>query len=86
MRRKPKNKNHNFGRMAVLTRTFSKDDTTIWSYKLFGITEINNNKKTSYRIDKLLKRYNEALSKKTKLTLKENGNVIKKTISEITTK
>ena len=65
-------------RTADLKKTFSKGDTTNWSYKLYKITEIINDTIPSYKIDNLKERYIEALLKKTELTLKENDNVIKK--------
>ena len=52
-------------RTADLKKTFSKSDTTNWSYKLYKITEKNNDTIPSYRIDKLAERYIEALLKKT---------------------
>ena len=51
-------------RTADLRKTFSKLDTTDWSYKLYKITEINNDTKPSYRIDNLKERYNESLLKR----------------------
>ena len=65
-------------RTADLKRTFSKGDTTNWSYKLYKITEIINDTIPSYKIDNLKERYNESLLKKTDLTMKENDNVMKK--------
>ena len=65
-------------RTADLKRTFSKGDTTNWSYKLYKITEIINDTIPSYRIDNLPERYNEALLKKTELSMKENKDVMKK--------
>ena len=75
---KPKFQINDLVRTADLKRTFSKGDTTNWSYKLYKITEIINDTIPSYKIDNLSERYNEALLKKTELTLKENDNVIKK--------
>ena len=63
---------------ADLKKTFSKGDTTNWSYKIYKITEIINDTIPSYHIDNLKERYNESLLKKTDLTLKENDNVMKK--------
>ena len=40
-----------------------------WSYKLYKLTEIINDTIPSYRIDNLPERYNEALLKKTELTM-----------------
>ena len=74
----PKFKINDLVRTADLKKTFSKSDTTNWSYKLYKITEIINDTKPSYHIDNLKERYNESLLKKTELTLKENDNVMKK--------
>ena len=57
---------------------FSKSDTTNWSYKLYKITEINNDTISAYKINNLSERYNESLLKKTELTMKENDKVMKK--------
>ena len=65
-------------RVADLKKTFSKGDTTNWSYKLYKITEIINDTIPSYKIDNLIERYNESLLKKTELTMKENNSVMKK--------
>ena len=62
---------------ADLKRTFSKGDTTNWSYNLYKITEIINDTIPSYKIDNLKERYNESLLKKTELTMKENNSVMK---------
>ena len=48
-----------------------------WSYKLYKVTEIINDTIPTYHIEKLPERYNEALLKKTELTLKENKAVMK---------
>ena len=55
-------------RVADLKKTFSKGDTTNWSYKLHKITEIIKDTIPSYRLDNLPERYNESLLKKTELT------------------
>ena len=65
-------------RTADLKKTFSKRDTTIWSYRLYKITEIINDTIPTYKIDNLKERYNGSLLKKTELTLKENDAVMKK--------
>ena len=75
---KPKFQINDLVRTADLKRTFSKGDTTNWSYKLYKITEIVNDTITSYKIKNLSERYNESLLKKTELSLKENDNVMKK--------
>ena len=49
---------------ADLKKTFSKGDTTNWSYKLYKITEIINDTIPSYKIENLKERY-ESLLKKT---------------------
>ena len=56
---------------------FSKGDTTNWSYKLYKITEINNDTIPAYKIDNLPERYNESLLKKTELSFKKNKDVMK---------
>ena len=75
---KPKNEIGDLVRTADLKKTFSKSDTTNWSYKLYKITEIVNDTIPSYKINRLPERYNESLLKKTDLTMKENDNVMKK--------
>ena len=75
---KPKYQINDLVRTADLKKTFSKSDTTNWSYKLYKITEIINDTIPSYHIDNLKETYNESLLKKTDLTLKENDNVMKK--------
>ena len=75
---KPKFQINDLVRTADLKKTFSKGDTTNWSYKLYKITEIVNDTIPSYKIDNLSERYNESLLKKTDLTLKENNSVMKK--------
>ena len=75
---KPKFQINDLVRTADLKKTFSKGDTTNWSYNLYKITEIINDTIPSYRIDNLPERYNESILKKTDLTLKENNSVMKK--------
>ena len=75
---KPKFQINDLVRTADLKKTFSKGDTTNWSYKLYKITEIINDTIPSYKIDNLKERYNESLLKKTELTMKENNVVMKK--------
>ena len=75
---KPKYKIGDLVRTTDLKKTFSKGDTTNWSYKLYKITEIIKDTIPSYKIDNLKERYNESLLKKTELTKKENDNVMKK--------
>ena len=74
----PKFQINDLVRTADLKKTFSKGDTTNWSYKIYKITEIINDTIPSYKIDNLPERYNESLLKKTELTLKENKHVMKK--------
>ena len=74
----PKFQLNDLVRTADLKRTFSKGDTTNWSYKLYKITEIINDTIPRYKIDNLPERYNESLLKKTELTIKENKDVMKK--------
>ena len=47
-------------RTVDLKKTFSKSDTTNWSYKLYKISELINDTIPSYKIDNLKKRYNES--------------------------
>ena len=75
---KPKIQLNNLVRTADLKKTFSKIDMTNWSYKLYKITEIINVTIPSYRLVILKERYNEALLKKTELSMKENDSVMKK--------
>ena len=75
---KPKYEIGDLVRTADLKKTFSKGDTTSWSYKLYEITEIINDKIPSYHIDNLKERYNKSLLKETELKLKENNTVMKK--------
>ena len=75
---KPKYEMGDLVRTADLKKTFSKGDTTNWSYKLYKITEYINDTIPSYKIDNLSERYNESLLKKTNLTMKENNCVKKK--------
>ena len=58
---KPKYEIGDLVRTADLKKTFSKGDTTNWSYKLYKITEIINDTIPSYHIDNLTERYNESL-------------------------
>ena len=48
---KPKFQVNDLVRTAVLKRTFSKGDTTNWSYKLYKTTKIVNDTIPSYKID-----------------------------------
>ena len=75
---KPKFQINDLVRTADLKKTFSKGDTTNWSYKLYKSTEIIKDTIPTYKIDNLKERYNESLLKKTELTIKENNSVMKK--------
>ena len=74
---KPKFQINDLVRTAELKRTFSKGDTANWSNKLNEITEIVNDTVPSYKIGQLPERYNEALLKKTELSMRENKHVMK---------
>ena len=50
---KPKFQLNEFVRVADLKKTFSKGDTTNWSYKLYKITELIIDTIPSYRLDNL---------------------------------
>ena len=65
-------------RTADLKKTFSKSVTTNWFDKLYEITEFAIDTRPSYKIDQIPERYNEALLKKTIITMKENDSVMKK--------
>ena len=43
-------------RVVDLKKTFSKGDTTSWSYKVYKITEVNHDIIPSYKIDNLPER------------------------------
>ena len=73
----PKFKVNDLVRAAYLKKTFSRGDTTNWSYKLYKITETINDTIPSYKIDNLPERYNESILKKTELSLKQNKDVMK---------
>ena len=60
----PKFQINDLVRTADLKKTFSKSDTTNWSYNLYKITEIVNDTIPSYKINNLPERYNEFLLKK----------------------
>ena len=75
---KPKFQINDLVKTADLKRTFSKGDTTNWSYKLYKITEIINDTIPAYKTDNFPERYNESLLKKTELSLKQNKDVMKK--------
>ena len=74
---KPKYEIGDLVRTADIKKMFSKSDTTNWSYKLYKITEIIKDTIPSYHIHNLPERYNEALLKKTELSLKQNKDVMK---------
>ena len=74
----PKFQVNDLVRTADLKKTFSKGDTTNWSYKLYKSTETNNDTIPGNKIDNFKERYNEAFLKKTELTMKENNIVVKK--------
>ena len=74
----PKFQVNDLVRVADLKKTFSKGDTTNWSYKLYKITEIINDTIPSYKLENLEERYNQSLLKKTELSLKQNKDVMRK--------
>ena len=74
---KPKFQIKDLVRVADLKRTFSKGETTNWSYKIYKITETINDTIPAYKNDNLPERYNEVLLKKTELSLKQNKDVMK---------
>ena len=75
---KPKFQVNNLVRTTDLKKTYLKGDTTNWSYKLYKIAEIINDTIPRYKIDNIKERYNEALLKKTELSIKKNDSLMKK--------
>ena len=75
---KPKFKLGQLMRTSDIRKVFSKGYSTNWSYKLYIITESIHDSIPSYRVDHLPERFNENLLLPTKLTLKENNEVMKK--------
>ena len=75
---KPKFQINDLVGTADLRKTFSKGDTTNWSYKLYKIAEIIIDTIPSYHIDNLKERYNESFLKRTEVTMKEKNSVMKK--------
>ena len=69
---------NDLARTTDLKGTSSKGDTINWSYKLYKFAKNINDTVPSYKIDILPERHNEALLKKTELTMKENDSVMKK--------
>ena len=63
-------------RTADLKRTFSKGDTTNWSYKYYKTSQNIIDTIPSFEIDNLLERHNELLLKRSNETLKENDSVM----------
>ena len=61
---KPKFQVNDLLRTTDLKRTFSKGDTTDWSYKWYKTTEIIIDTIPNYLIEKLIERFIEALLKK----------------------
>ena len=58
-------------------KTFSKADSTSWSYNLYKITEIVKATIPTYKINQLHERYNEVLVKKEELTTEEKKGDMK---------
>ena len=73
----PKFQINDLVRTAGLKKTFSKGDTTNWSYKMYKITEIINDTIPTYHIDNLPERHKESLLKRTELSLKQNKDFMK---------
>ena len=64
-------------RVAEVKKTFSKGDTTNWSYEFCKIAEIIIDTIPSYKFDQLPKRYSKYLLKMSEVSLKENKDVVK---------
>ena len=75
---KPKFQVNDLVRTADSKKTFSKGDTTNWSYKLYKVTKATNDTIPGYKIDNLPERYYDALLKKTELSLKRNKDIMEK--------
>ena len=73
---KPKFQVNDHVRVADWSKTFSKRDTINWSSKVNEISEIFIDTLPKYHIDNLKERYNEALLKKTELTMKEKRQTL----------
>ena len=56
VRKKTKYQLNNLVRVADLKQTFSKRDTTNWSYKLYKTTEIVNDTIPGYKVENLPER------------------------------
>ena len=61
---KPKYEIGDLVRTAIIKKTFSKGDTTNWSYKLYKIIEFTSYTIPAYKIINLSERYNDSLLKK----------------------
>ena len=59
-------------RTANIKKIFSKSDCTKYNYRLFIITEVNNETILSFRINYLPERYIGSLLRPTELTLEQN--------------
>ena len=56
---------------------FPQGDSTSWIYKLYTITVFHIDTMPIYHIENLAENYNEAILKKTELTMTENEKVLK---------
>ena len=77
--KKPKFKFHDLVRTADFKNTLAdlkKGYTTNWSYNLHEITETVNDTTPGLLCHNLPERYNQALLKKTELSMKENKDVM----------
>ena len=74
----PKFQVNDLVRTADIKKTFSKSDTTNWSNKVYKNLEKFNDTIPRYKLDILKERYNEALLKRTKLTMKQDISIMKK--------
>ena len=76
--RKPKFKLGDSLRTTDIRSVFSKGDSTIYSYKIYTITEVTHCTLASYRINYLPERYNQNLLIPTELLLEQNNQFMKK--------
>ena len=77
VKQQPKFKLGDLVRTSDIKRVFSKGDSTIYSYKLYTITEIIHDTIASYRLSYLPETYNQNLLLPTKLSREENNQVMK---------
>ena len=78
--KKHENRNINFtiSLEQNLRKTFSKLDTTNWSYNLYETTETVNDTIPTYKVNQTPRIYNKDLLKKSELSMNVDDSVMKK--------